>query len=108
LINPAVAVNPVSNSNYVHSGEDDASIFTSAFGKPALGKSYAHSIDMSLFLSTVPKSKGDAEKAYAGDIKNRERWKSTYILEVLKDRNGSRQGSWSSFEILDGVRLIHT
>ena len=106
LINAAVSLNPSNNPNYHQGLEDNASIFTSTVGKPALGKVFAHLIDTSLFLSSIPKTKEDAEAAYAGNGSSEARWKNTMILEVLKDRHGAREGRWVAFDIAEGIELF--
>ena len=106
LINAAVGLSPSSNPTYQRGPEDNASVFTSTLGRPALGKMFAHLIDTSLFLSSIPKSKSDAERAYGGTGSSDVQWKSLNILEVLKDRHGSREGRWAAFDIVNGVELM--
>ena len=84
---------------------DNASIFSSTFGKPALGRTYAYLIDTSIFLSNIPKAKEDAVAAFGGSGREAERWESVGIVEVLRDRYGNREGEWGAFEISAGVEL---
>lgn len=84
--------------------EDDASIFASARGKPALGKTYSHLIDTSILLSSIPKTKTDADAAYGIDSDKR-RWEDVGVMEVIKDRNGAREGGWATFEVIADIDL---
>ena len=83
---------------------ENASIFNSTVGKPALGKSFAYLIDTSIFLSILPKSRGDAELAYGGRIDDMH-WDTVCVLEVLKDKHGTREGRWAAFEVAAEVEL---
>lgn len=108
LINAAVSLTPAANSIYgnSHRPSDNASVFSSTNGKPALGRTYAHLIDTSIFLSSIPKTREDAEVAYGGSGDSAGRWKSVGILEVLKDRYGNREGEWAPFEMEPGGELV--
>ena len=103
LTNAAVSSNSSKNADYQHGAREDASIFASTMGKPALGKTFPFLIDTSLFLSTVPKTSNDARIAF-GD--GGEPYQKSFILEVLKDRCGTREGRWAAFEIAAEVRLV--
>lgn len=108
LLNGAVSLTPSISSVYGNSfrPSENASIFSSTNGKPALGRTYAYLIDTSVFLSSIPKTKEDAEMAYGsfGDAVGR--WKSVGILEVLSDRYGDREGQWGAFEMEAGGELV--
>lgn len=108
LVNAAVSLSPAANSIYgnSHRPSENASIFSSTNGKPALGRTYAYLIDTSIFLSSIPKTREDAEVAYAGSGDSAGRWKSVGILEVLKDRYGNREGEWAAFEMEPGGELV--
>ena len=84
---------------------DNASIFTSTSGKPALGRTYAYLIDTSVFLSSIPKAREDAATAFGGSGREGEKWESVGIVEVLRDRYSDREGEWGAFEINAGVEL---
>lgn len=103
LVNSAVGLNSSNSSNYPRRLQDNASIFDSVTGKPALGKIYKHHIDTSIFLSSIPKTREDAEIAFGGA--GNPKWKMVSVLEVLSDRHGDREGQWASFEIDDEVGI---
>ena len=105
LTNAAVGMNPSRNSEYRHSPKDDVSIFSSTMGKPALGKTFTFLIDTSVFLSTVPKTSDDAFIAF-GDGGKASSYQKALILEVLKDRCGTREGRWAAFEIAAEVEIL--
>ena len=89
---------------YQQRPEENASIFYSTTGKPALGKSFTYLIDTSIMLSSLPKTAEDAESAYGDNIQGR---KPQYcsIFEVLHDKNGNRAEKWVAFDIIDGLEL---
>lgn len=101
LTNTAVGLNP---SMYPRRAQNNASIFEATMGKPALGKAFTNLIDTSIFLSSIPKMRLEAEIAYGGG--NSIGWKNVGVLEVLKDRFGAQEGRWAAFEITAEVLLI--
>ncbi len=105
LTNAAVGLTASSNQEYKRRPEDNVSVFSSTPGKPALGKTFTYLIDTSIFLSTIPKSANDAAIAY-GNRGPASSFKKAFILEVLKDRCGSREGRWAAFEIFDEVKIV--
>ena len=105
LTNAVVGMNASKNLGYKLRPEDHVSIFASTLGKPALGKAFTYLIDTSIFLSAVPKSQNDAVSAY-GERIGPQKWRSAIILEVLKDRNGTRAGRWTAFEMVSDVKLV--
>ena len=105
LINAAVGKNISSNPDYQRGPREDVSIFSSTMGKPALGKTFTFLIDTSIFLSTVPKTSNDAYIAF-GERGEASSYQKALILEVLKDRCGSREGRWAAFEITAEVKLV--
>lgn len=78
--------------------DDNVSLFASVSGKPGLGQAYAHLIDVSIFVSSLPKRREDAEAVYARNARFVPKWKPVSIFEVIKDRKGSRRGQWGAFE----------
>ena len=107
LTNAAVGTSADSrkNPNFHYRGPvDNASLFASTLGRPALGKTFSYLIDTSIFLSSVPKLKDDAIVAF-GQTGER-RWRNAQVIEILKDRSSGREGQWLGFEIADGVKLI--
>lgn len=102
LINAAVGINPSKNPEYQGRPEEHVSIFSSTLGKPALGKTFTHPIDSSIFLSAVPKTSEDATIACAD---GESFFQKAFVVEVLKDKRGSREGRWAAFEIADGVKI---
>lgn len=99
-----MGLNPSSNPSYQTRHEDDVSMFSSTVGKPALGKSYTHLIDTSVFISEIPRTRRDIEAVDdrgEGLTSNN----GALALEVLKDRNVSREGQWCAFEIVAGIEL---
>ena len=105
LTNAAVGVTAFSNQEYKRKPEDNVSIFSSTLGKPALGKTFTYLIDTSIFLSIIPKTPNDAAIAY-GNRGDGSSFKKAFVLEVLKDRCGSREGRWAAFEIIDEVKIV--
>ena len=79
--------------------EPTPSIFSSCTLRPALGKSFAYSLDMHLLLHIVPLTAADAKSVYAAHSaipKSNEKLAS--VLEVLQDRYSDRVGHWSAFK----------
>ncbi|KAL9135131.1 MAG: hypothetical protein Q9175_003684 [Cornicularia normoerica] len=105
LTNAAVSRNSSKNPEYQHGPREDVSIFSSTRGKPALGKTFPFLIDTSVFLSTVPKTSDDARIAF-GDGGEAPSYQKALILEVLKDRCGTREGRWAAFEIAVEVKFV--
>lgn len=105
LTNAAVGKNLSNNLEYRHGPREDVSIFSSTRGKPALGKTFPFLIDASVFLSTVPKTSGDATIAF-GDAGEAASYQKALILEVLKDGYGTREGRWAAFEIAAEVKIV--
>ena len=105
LTNAAVGHNLSSNSQYRRGPREDVSIFSSTMGKPALGKTFTFLIDTSIFLSTVPKTSGDATIAFGGGGQASS-YQKALIIEVLKDRCGTREGRWAAFEIASEVKIV--
>jgi len=103
LINAAVGLNSSNNPDYQRRPEEHVSIFSSTLGKPALGKTFTYLVDTSIFISAVPRTNHDATIAFAD---SGETFRRALILEILKDRHGSREGRWAAFEIADGVKLV--
>ena len=106
LINASVGQAPAAGSRYQRKSEDDVSIFAITGGKPALGKLYNYLIDLSIFVSSIPKTREDAEAAYTGNDRVRSLCQYVGIFEVLKDRIGDKEGNWAAFEMIDGVKII--
>lgn len=52
----------------------------------------------------MPKRKEDAEAAFGGGGGDGG-WEKVGVMEVLRDRNGGREGRWGAFEIVDGIEL---
>ena len=105
LTNAVVGVTASSNQEYKRRLDDNVSIFSSTPGKPALGKTFTYLIDTSILLSTIPKTANDAASGY-GNRGDASTFKKAFVLEVLKDRCGSREGRWAAFEISDEVKII--
>ena len=103
LINGVVGVKSSDQAGYRLPPEDNASIFASTMGKPALGRNFTHLIDTSIFLSVVPKTSRDATLAIG---QGRDDFEKAVVVEVLTDRNGSREGRWASFEVVSGIKLV--
>jgi hypothetical protein len=104
IINGVVGLNTFNSPKYPRKPEDDASIFTSTTGKPALGKTFPHLIGTSILLSTLPKTRADAEVAYGRDGDS-SGFESVGVVEVIRDRNGLLEGRWATFEVLADVEL---
>ena len=103
--NAAVGLTSFENPQYKRRPEDNVSIFSSTMGKPALGKTFAYLIDTSVFLSEVPKIANDAVIAF-GERGVGASFQKATIVELLKDRRGTRAGQWAAFEIADEVKII--
>lgn len=102
LTNSVVGVNPTDNPEYRRAPQEHVSVFASTMGKPALGKTFTYLVDTSIFLSTVPKTSNDATIAMNGGSC----YHKALILEVLKDRCGTREGRWAALDIVAGIKLI--
>lgn len=105
LTNAAVNMHSSNNPGYQQGPREDVSIFSSTMGKPALGRTFTYLIDTSVFLSTLPKTTGDAAIVF-GERGEATSYQKVLILEVLKDRCGSREGRWAPFEIAAEVRIV--
>ncbi|KAL8714169.1 MAG: hypothetical protein Q9220_001898 [cf. Caloplaca sp. 1 TL-2023] len=105
LINTVVGIHPL-NLQYNRKPADQASIFASTPGKPALGKHFAHLVDSSILLSMLPLTREDADVAY-GDVDKGRGFEKAGVIEVLKDRHGTREGLWSPFAVEAGIELRH-
>ena len=105
LTNAAVGTNLSKIPEYQHGPREDVSIFSSTMGKPALGKTFTFLIDISIFLSAVPKTSDDAMIAF-GDGKEASSYQKALVLEILKDRCGNREGRWAAFEIAADVKIV--
>lgn len=103
LINAAVGLNTSNNPEHQLRPEEHVSIFSSTLGKPALGKTFTYLVDTSIFMSAVPRTTQDATAAFPD---SGESFQKALILEILKDRRGSREGRWAAFDIADGVKLV--
>lgn len=87
--------------------DDHISIFASTLGKAALGKHFAYLIDTSIHLSTVPKRREDADIAY-GDDRRQRCFDEAGVIEIVKDRKGTREGRWSAFVTQGGSEFQST
>jgi len=99
-----VGVQTSSNLQYRRRPEENVSIFASIIGKPALGRTFAHLVDTSILLLTIPEIRRDAERAYGIDRRDAD-YLSAGVLEVLTDRNGSQAERWAVFHITDGINI---
>ena len=106
VTNSIVGVQSSSHPQYEYHRrkEDNVSIFASIVGKPALGSAFAHLVDTSILLSTLPKTREDAESAYGND-RGDTKFARAGVLEVLKDRNGTRAEKWAAFDIKSGADI---
>ena len=104
VTNSMVGVHTSSNTQYHRRPEGDVSIFASVIGKPALSKTFTYLIDTSVLLSSLPKTRDDAESAYGGDSGTKS-FTTAGILEVLKDRESTRAGRWAAFDILNAIDI---
>ncbi len=107
LTNSMVGVQTSSNLQYRRRPEENVSIFASIIGKPALGKTFAHLVDTSILLSTIPQPRRDAERPYGTDLSDGD-YSSAGVLEVLTDRNGFQAEHWAVFHITGetSIKLI--
>ena len=99
IINAAVGLN-ISREGR---SQDNASIFASTMGRPALGRIFAQLIDTSIFVSLIPKGTRDAEFAYRPNHKAV--WEKVGVIEVLEDRYGARAGQWATFQEVNAVEI---
>ncbi|KAI9703665.1 MAG: hypothetical protein M1836_007435 [Candelina mexicana] len=90
----------LSEENFLHQHyrrkvfeDEQVSVFACTLSKPALGKSFGYCVDLHVFLSRIEKGGGGEDKE-----------EMVGVCEVLKDREGGRQGMWGGF-VLDGVRI---
>ena len=106
VINDIVGTRPGGGQHLAHVLHEDASVFASVRGRPALGKTFAHLIDTSILIARIPARKRDAQLAMSDEKDHQNAaWKSLLVMEVLYDRYGSRQGRWSAFGIVNGLDL---
>lgn len=103
ILNSAVGLRS-QETRYHRRPDDQASVFASVPGKPALGKHFSFLVDTSIFLSTIPRSKDDADIAY-GDVREGRQFNEFGVIEVLKDRHGGTEGRWSAFTIEKSTEL---
>lgn len=94
LINAVVGLNPSKSPYYSGKPRDDASGFASAQGKPSLGINFAHLIDTSILLSSLPTTKHDAEVALGEETETKE-WSKVDVVEILRDKYDTREGRWA-------------
>lgn len=78
--------------------------------KPALGRSFAHLIDIHLLLSTIPKLKTDAQILYSSaepafKAYGQRKPDMINIIEVISDTRSNRIGRWAGFTITNGVDI---
>ena len=104
LTNSVVGLSASRDPVYLRRPDHGVSIFASAVGKPALGKSFTYLIDMSVLLSTLPKTVDDADAAY-GDQSDDRQAQYCGIFEVLQDKHGTRAERWAAFKVIDGIHV---
>ena len=104
LINAVVGTSRNKKPDPNKESDENASKFASTSGKPALGKTYTYLIDTSILLSSIPKTKADAEIAY-GEGHDRSGLERVGVVEMIKDRNGAREGRWATFEFFGDIDL---
>ena len=94
LINSVVGVDNDPRAGVGRHDEGADSTFEPITERPALGKSYATLIDLSLYTFKAPRSVESRRLAAngAGQVE---------VLEVLRDRKGCREGRWATFSIED-------
>ena len=90
--------------------ENHVSMFSSTYGRPALGKSFMYCVDTHLFLSRMPRSREDAEMAFVGTTKvpndGSRSWKEVGVCEVLTDRLAGRERRWGCFEFVSFLSFL--
>lgn len=80
------------------SAEPTPSIFSSCSLRPALGKTFAHLLDLHLLLHRIPYLAADAKAVYAAHTAvPRSSQTLASVLEVMQDRHSNRVGRWSCF-----------
>ncbi|KAM0720589.1 hypothetical protein Q7P37_004725 [Cladosporium fusiforme] len=78
--------------------EPTPSIFSSCSLRPALGKTFAHLLDLHLLLHRVPVTAADAKAFYAShSAVPKPSQMLASVLEVIQDRHSNRVGHWSAF-----------
>lgn len=75
--------------------------------RPALGRSFLHTVDCHMLLSTLPLRGLDAKLFYGTqyDGVRRQRPEMVSVLEVMADRRGDRVGKWAAFVVDRSVNL---
>jgi len=79
--------------------------------KPALGRSFAHCVDLHLLLSKVPKRRPDAQIFYGGaevgvsHAQIQRIPEFVNIAEIIADRYSDRIGRWTGFAIYKGTLI---
>ena len=82
-------------------------MFASVPGRPALGRTLAYLVDKSILLSHVAQFPEEAETAHAHPpALDSTSPPAAIVFEVLKDRNGIREGAWAAYDIVDDLRLL--
>lgn len=106
LVNAAVNVDKPDRFNQrPRLNENHISMFSSILGKPALGWTFTRMVDLSLYLSSVPKTRGDGALAYGGSAKEGA-WSNAVVMEVVHDRRGNQEGCWAAFDIVADVKIV--
>ena len=70
---------------------------------PALSAQIGLFVDVQLMVSRIPKRRGDARLYYSDESgTGRRKGEVVGVLEVVKDRFGTRTGAWGVFGERDG------
>ena len=88
--------------------EETPSIFSSCTVRPALGKTFAYTLDTHMLLHRAPRGADDAKAVYGGVGADRRQRLAQMcnVVEVLQDRHGGRVGRWAAFNVDDSGRLV--
>ena len=75
-------------------------------GKPALGRSFAYLVDLSVWVSNTDATQDPRPNSHTSHPLRPGARDRIGIFEVLKDRNGAREGMWAAFDIKNETTLI--
>ena len=106
LVNDVADSTGPTGNRHRRRSEEDISLFPTTRGKPALGRSFAYLVDLSLFLSIVPRNADKVQHSSTGHLRQRPAGQHAHIAEVLKDRNGLREGRWAAFDVERGLAIV--
>ena len=104
LMNAVTKPRPSSVGGITKAAEEISS-FTSISSKPALGKSFAQSVDCSILITPYKLTVNRTPMMYVDEVRPEIAMQEVYILEVHANRYGARHGRWCAFTIEDDLLI---